>query len=87
LIQNWLCLFLENEYLPAEYNGVITVYTPTGNATSQDLSVLAETGRSRLEYFDVKSNLINANDSILTGRYYFDSYQQAFNESRTFFPF
>jgi hypothetical protein len=79
-------LFLENEYLPAEYNGVITVYTPTGNATSQDLSDLAETGRSRLEYFDVKGGLIDSGDNILTGRYYFDSYQQAFNESRTFFP-
>jgi hypothetical protein len=82
-------LFLENEYLSGagEYNGVITVYTPTGNATSQDLAALA-TGlnRSRLEYFDVKSGLIDAADNILTGRYYFDSYKPVANESTTFFP-
>ena len=79
-------LFLENEYLPAEYNGVITAYTPTGNSTSEDLLNLAVTARSRLEYFDVKSNLIDSSDNILIGRYYFDSYKEAFNESRTFFP-
>jgi hypothetical protein len=79
-------LFLENQYLQAEYNGVITAYTPTGNSTSEDLLNLATTARSRLEYFDVKSNLIDSSDNILTGRYYFDSYKEAFNESRTFFP-
>lgn len=79
-------LFIENEYLPAEYNGVITVYTPTGNTTADDLEDLALANRTRLEYFDVKSNLIDSNDSVLIGRYYFDSYQEVYKEARDFFP-
>jgi hypothetical protein len=79
-------LFLENEYLPAEYNGVITVYTPTGNSTSQDFEELALSARSRLEYFDVNSDLIGSSDSVLIGRYYFDSYKEVSGEARQFFP-
>jgi predicted phage tail protein len=79
-------LYLENEYLPAEYNGVITIYTPTGNTTSEDLKDLAIASRSRVEYFDIKSDLINSSDSILIGRYYFDSYKEVFKEAREYFP-
>ena len=77
-------LFLENEYISGEYNGVITAYNPTGYSTNEDLEKLAIANRSRLDYFDVLSGLIDNSDNILTGRYYFDSYKQITDD--LFFP-
>jgi hypothetical protein len=68
-------LLLNNTYLPDEFNGKITVYVPTGHQTSNDIEGLAFLNRSRLPYFDITGDLINSNDNILTGRYYFSEYK------------
>jgi hypothetical protein len=68
-------LLLNNTYLPDEFNGKITVYTPTGHQTSEDIQQLLLLSRSRLPYFDITDNLITSADNILTGRYHFSEYK------------
>jgi predicted phage tail protein len=67
-------LRLDNFYDTGSFTGKITVYTPTGVATNADLSGLASAKRNRIPYFDVVTGLINSDDNILTGRYYFSNY-------------
>ncbi len=59
-------------------NNTITVFTPTGYTTNEELNDLAEIRRSRVDYFDVNSNLLESSDSVLTGRYYFSGYVSGF---------
>ena len=72
-------LILDNQYLPDDYDNKITVYTPTGYTTSAELSDLAGLSRSRLPYFTVKTGLINSDDNILSGIYYFNKYDKFIN--------
>lgn len=69
-------LRIDNYYVDSvvSSNGKVTVYTPTGFVTSDEVQGLATIDRSRIPYFDVTGNLINGDDSILTGRYYFSEY-------------
>lgn len=67
-------LRLDNFYDTGSFTGKITVYTPTGFSTNADLSSLAFANRHRVPYFDVLTGLINSDDNILTGRYYFSNY-------------
>lgn len=69
-------LILDNQYLPDDYDNKITVYTPTGYTTNAELSDLAGLSRSRLPYFTVKTGLINTDDNILSGIYYFNKYEE-----------
>ena len=80
-------LFLENKYLSGKYNGIITLYNPTGNITYEEIKNLANSPRSRLPYFDVLSGLTDNGDNVLTGRYYFDSYKLTnLSEDEFYFP-
>jgi hypothetical protein len=65
---------VENSYDNVNFNGRLTVYTPTGYTTIQESNDRALSIRSRVPYFDVTGLIIDANDSILTGRYYFSYY-------------
>ena len=71
-------LRLDCSFDETSLNNTITVFTPTGYITNEELNDLADLRRSRVDYFDVKSNLLNSDDSILTGRYYFSGYVSGF---------
>jgi hypothetical protein len=67
-------LTIDNAFDSESLNNTITVYTPTGYSTSQELNDLQYINRSRSEYFDVTTGLINSSYNYLTGRYYFSGY-------------
>jgi hypothetical protein len=71
-------LRLENQFESSSFDGKITVYTPTGYTSSAELEEIANINRSRIPYFDVTGNLLDSNDSILTGRYGFSGYAVGF---------
>jgi len=72
-------LYIENKYSDEKYIGKLTVYTPTGYATSQELSDLAKSNRSRVDNFDFNSNLLLDSDlKNLTGNYSFDKYTNGY---------
>jgi hypothetical protein len=67
-------LTIDNTFVSAEMNNTITVYTPTGYSTNNELNALADTERSRVDYFYIKFILLIVNS--LTGRYYFSGYSE-----------
>jgi hypothetical protein len=74
-------LYIDNFFETGSFTGKITVYTPTGFSTSNELEALAESYRNRVPYFDVDSNLIDSSDSILTGRYSFSGYVEGYSDT------
>lgn len=69
---------IENAYETGSFDPKITLYTPTGLISSQEIQMLNDLDRSRVPYFDVTSGLIDSNDNVLTGRYYFSKYMQGY---------
>jgi len=72
-------LRIDGLYDSGSFTGKVTVYTPTGFASSEDIEQIAYSNRNRVPYFDVTTGLINSSDDILTGRYYFSRYTQGYN--------
>lgn len=77
--KNLKSLTLDNAFVSGSMNNTITVYTPTGYLTNEDLNDLSALKRSRVEYFNVARDLLAPQDSILTGNYYFSGYINGFN--------
>lgn len=73
--QNNKSLTLENKYLPDEFDSKITVYTPTGYVTIEEMNIYGNGNRSRIPFFTVTTGLINSDDNILSGIYYFNKYE------------
>jgi hypothetical protein len=67
-------LRIDNFYDSGSFTGRVTVYTPTGYTTNEELNNIADLNRNRVPYFDVLTGLIQPSDDILTGRYYFSGY-------------
>ncbi len=75
-------LRIDNQFDAAQYTGFITVYTPTGYSTTQELDQLAVTGRRRVEQFSITGDFLgNATYSILRGTYEFSGYTSGFNNN------
>jgi hypothetical protein len=67
-------LRIDNFYDSGSFTGRVTVYTPTGYTTNEELNDIAILNRNRVPYFDVLTGLIEPSDDVLTGRYYFSGY-------------
>jgi hypothetical protein len=67
-------LRIDNFYDSGSFTGRVTVYTPTGYTTNEELTNIALLNRNRVPYFDISTGLIEASDNVLTGRYYFSGY-------------
>ena len=72
-------LYIEGQFSAKNYNAKLTVYTPTGYTTNDELLQISTLNRSRIEYF----NFINDNPSEvkflnITGRYSFDKYTNGY---------
>jgi len=69
-------LTIDNTYDSGSYTGKITVFTPTGYKTNDDMSAIAQTNRSRLSSFGIISAI--AGDTSITGNYSFSGYVAGF---------
>jgi hypothetical protein len=67
-------LDIDNFYDTGSFSGKVTVYSPTGFTTSDELESIVSLQRNRVPYFDITGNLLEPSDSALTGRYYFSGY-------------
>jgi len=67
-------LTIDNAFISGDMNNTITVYTPTGYSSNDELNSLAYIERNRVDYFDVTGSLLGINS--LTGRYYFSGYSE-----------
>ncbi|MGA1048825.1 MAG: phage tail protein, partial [Minisyncoccia bacterium] len=69
-------LRIDNPFISGEYTGFITVYSPTGYSTNEELDQVAQTNRIRVAEFSM-SNPISI--SYLSGLYKFSGYTSGFN--------
>ena len=67
-------LTIDNPYDNVNYTGKITVFTPTGYKTNDEMQSLAALNRSRLSSFEITTGIIDSSDNILTGTYAFSGY-------------
>lgn len=75
-------LRIDNQFDAAQYTGFITVYTPTGYSTTQDLDQLATTRRQRVDQFSITGDFFgNSIYSGLRGVYGFSGYTSGFNNT------
>ena len=69
-----------------DYESYITVYTPTGHQTRDDLRAIVNTKRSRLDSFVLTQGGWNSTYDYLTGNYRFSGYTAGFDKLETQFP-
>jgi hypothetical protein len=69
-------LYIENEFNPTSYNNKITVYSPTGYTTSEELYIKSAATRSRLSNFTLASGGIVS--GYLAAKYEFSNYLSGF---------
>jgi len=68
-------LRIDNKFDETQYTGFITVYSPTGYATSAELDEIAEINRTRVSEFSMTDPL---GQSILSGLYKFSGYTSGY---------
>ena len=71
-------LRIDNPFISGEYTGFVTVYSPTGYSTSEELDQIAQISRTRVQQFSITGLLGN---SALSGLYKFSGYTSGFNNS------
>ena len=72
-------LYIEGQFSEKNYNAKLTVYTPTGYTTNDELLEISNSDRSRVEYFDFINDTIPSADFLnIIGRYYFDKYTNGY---------
>jgi len=71
-------LRIDNPFISGEYTGFITVYSPTGYSTSEELDQIAQINRTRVQQFSITGLL---GDNALSGLYKFSGYTSGFNNS------
>jgi len=71
-------LRIDNPFISGEYTGFITVYSPTGYSTSEELDQIAQINRTRVKQFSITGLLGNG---ALSGLYKFSGYTSGFNNS------
>jgi predicted phage tail protein len=69
-------LRIDNPFISGEYTGFITVYSPTGYSTNEELDQVAQTNRTRVAEFSMTNPLSIAS---LSGLYKFSGYTSGFN--------
>jgi hypothetical protein len=77
-------LTIDNFYDTGSFTGKVTVYSPTGFTTSQELKDISKLKRNRVPYFDITGELLNSSDTALTGRYYFSGYAAGYATGNSF---
>jgi len=75
-------LYIENEFNSGAYNNKITVYSPTGYTTSDELDDIAASKRSRITNFTLTSGGIVS--GYLAAKYSFSHYLTGFANVTTF---
>ncbi len=75
-------LRIDNQFDTANFTGFITIYTPTGYSTSEDLNTIASRVRDRVEQFVITGDFLGSSTySGLRGLYKFSGYTTGFNNS------
>ena len=74
-------LYIENEFNSGAYNNKITVYSPTGYTTSDELDIISSSNRSRLTDFTLSNGGVV--DASLATKYVFSHYLPGFTASNT----
>ena len=69
-------LRIDNPFISGEYTGFVTVYSPTGYSTSEELDQISQINRTRVQQFSITGLLGN---SALSGLYKFSGYTSGFN--------
>jgi hypothetical protein len=69
-------LRIDNPFISGEYTGFVTVYSPTGYSTSEELDQIAQINRTRVAEFSMTNPLFNTS---LSGLYKFSGYTSGFN--------
>lgn len=74
-------LRIDNQFDSGNFTGFITIYTPTGYSTSEDLDNIASRDRDRVEQFAITGDFFGnaATYSGLRGLYKFSGYTSGFN--------
>jgi hypothetical protein len=70
-------LRIDNQFISGEYTGFITVYSPTGYSTNEELEDVAQTNRTRVAEFSITGALLT--NTTLSGLYKFSGYTSGFN--------
>ena len=70
-------LRIDNQFINGEYTGFITVYSPTGYSTNEELEDVAQTNRTRVQQFSITGALLT--NTTLSGLYKFSGYTSGFN--------
>jgi hypothetical protein len=77
-------LRIDNQFSTQDFTGFITIYSPTGYSTSDDLQTIADIERSRVDEFEITGDFLNdSSNSILRGLYKFSGYSSGFIDSTT----
>lgn len=71
-------LRIDNKFDTAQYTGFITVYSPTGYSTSEELEGIAQINRTRVAEFSI-TNPFGAFGTSLSGLYKFSGYTSGLN--------
>lgn len=75
-------LRLDNQFLTGSFNGLITLYSPTGYATSDDLEQKSLTNRGRVGQFEITGNFLNDTGyASLQAVYKFSGYSSGYSQS------
>jgi hypothetical protein len=70
---------IDGQFETQNFTGLITLYSPTGYATSNDLQILSQKNRGRVSQFEITGSLLNDSQyNILKGVYGFSGYSKGF---------
>jgi hypothetical protein len=70
-------LRIDNQFSSGDFTGFITIYTPTGYSTNEELGNVAISNRRRVDQFVITGDLLGNSD--LRGLYEFSGYTSGFN--------
>jgi hypothetical protein len=74
-------LRIDNQFISGEYTGFITVYSPTGYSTNEELEDVAQINRTRVQQFSITNPSFGSFGTSLSGLYKFSGYTSGFNNS------
>jgi len=72
---------LNEKFVSGDYLNKLTVYTPTGYSTNDDILAIQQSQRSRLTGFSLTGSFLSPTLNYLTGDYIFSSYSDGYTGS------
>jgi hypothetical protein len=77
--QNEKILQIDSQFQTGDFTGLITLYSPTGYSTSEDLGIIAQKNRGRVNQFTITGDFLDDPQyDVLRGIYGFSGYTQGF---------